>query len=129
VSAERRWFPVAPSIFDEAELSPTRPYEDERPAFFIAADFEPAPVIDRSPLPLVEVLARLHSDIIFERRTLDRENRRLAPSVAVIRSINERITFYQGEIERLLNALVWHEQTWAHLADDCAICDRSVSHR
>jgi hypothetical protein len=109
VSAERTWFPA--------------------PAFFIAADFEDAPPVDRSALPLVEVLARLHSDIIFERRSLERENRRLTPSVGVVRSINERIAYYQGQVERLLNALVWHEQTWAHMADDCAICDQSVSHR
>jgi len=97
------------------------------PAFFIAADFEDAPVIDRSPRPIREALAVAHSYILFERRALARENRRLTPSESVLRSINERIAFHQHQVEQLLDALVWHEQTWAHIADDCLICDRSVS--
>ena len=105
--AERRWFPA--------------------PDFFIAADFDDAPVVDRSPRLLVDVLAQYQGDIVLEHRMLDRERRRPQPSNAVIQSVKARIEGYEMQRERLLMALLWHQSTWAHLAADCLVCDRSVS--
>jgi hypothetical protein len=123
----RRWFPVAPSIFDQVELSPTLPYEDERPPFFIAADFEDAPTVDRSPAPIARALSNCQSEFHRANRELTRELRRTDPRPRVINELRRDVFELRDERERLLDALMNHTLGWTHMSDDCAICDRSVA--
>lgn len=106
-SSDRRWFPA--------------------PDFFIAADFDDAPVIDRSPRPIRAAISKCQSDLILERRMLVREAGFPTPRPGVVRTVNERIARITADLDKLLTSLVYHEETWAHLAADCLICDRSVS--
>jgi hypothetical protein len=83
--------------------------------------------VDRSPLNILDVLCSLQGDILIETRAIEREFQRLTARPRIEESIMQRLAVLRDDRDRLLTSLLWHRQEHAHMPDDCAICDRSVS--
>jgi hypothetical protein len=74
---------------------------------------------------LLAMIVERQAHVIVARRERAHTERRLGQAGATWADLTARIQEVEdtvNERDRWLNAAVWHEKQWAHIFDDCPIC-------